>query len=257
MKKIIICVILFFLTFIFIRAQTGYGKGRLQGVVQDEKGNPLAKVKVEIQFLGQFVTRTVGGVPTTEFEAASGDNAKIKFEIKTDKKGRWGFYRLGQGLWMLTATHGDFSPALQKVQVKTMERNPSVTLVMKTAEAFPAVSFEKSKKDLTASIPMAVLNKNARLVEDGEQLAQDKNYGELCYKLADFCLENQETEEAIQYFHMAARLKSRWAKPHLRLGYIYMEAGDAKRAKAHFQKFLKLAPQAEEAEMIQFLLETL
>jgi tetratricopeptide (TPR) repeat protein len=257
LKKIVIFVILFFLIIIFIQAQTGYGKGRLQGVVQDEKGNTLAKVKVEIQFLGQFVTRTVGGVPTPEFEAASGANAKIKFEIKTDKSGKWGFYRLGQGLWMLTATHNDFSPALQKVQVKTMERNPSVTLVMKKEEAFPAVSFEKSKKDLTASIPIAVLNKNARLVEGGEQLVRDKNYGELCYKLADFCLEHQETEEAIQYFHMAARLNSRWEQPHLRLGYIYMEAGNAQRARAHFQKFLKLAPQSEEAEMVQFLLETL
>lgn len=257
MKKLIIFLIIFILTFVFIEGQTGHGRGRLQGIIQDEEGNPVAKAKLEIQFLGSFVAKTVGGTHTTEFEAAAGENANIKFETKSDNKGKWGFYKLGQGLWMLTATLKDYAPTLQKIQVKTMERNPSVTLVLKKSEAFPPVSFEKSKKELNASIPMDVLNKNARLVEGGEQLVQEKDYGLLCFKLGEFCQQNQETEEALQYFHMAARLKSKWGEPHLKLGFIYMEAGNSKKARAHFQKFLKLSPQSDEAEAVQFLIETL
>ncbi len=80
---------------------------------------------------------------------------------------------------------------------------------------------------------------------------------QLCYYLGQAFLYMNQGKESIHYFERAAELKKGWGAPYLKLGYIYLNAGDPKNAVANLKKFLELSPHSHEAVAIKELIKKL
>ncbi len=60
-----------------------------------------------------------------------------------------------------------------------------------------------------------------------------------------------EYEEAVREFEKAARLAPGWPAPYFNLGYVQNEAGKYQEALDNYRKYLKLVPNAPDAEQVQ------
>jgi len=76
---------------------------------------------------------------------------------------------------------------------------------------------------------------------------------QLAYHLGQVFLSLNMGKESIHYFEQAAALKTGWGDPYLKLGYIYLNSRDVKRAVANFRKFLELSPNSPDAAAIETL----
>jgi len=71
------------------------------------------------------------------------------------------------------------------------------------------------------------------------------------YNVAEILFSNQNIDEAIRFFEMAAEIKKDWSKPRLRLGYVYLNKGDLDKSIENFNAFLALDPESPEAEKVK------
>jgi hypothetical protein len=94
-------------------AQGGKGKGRLQGIVQDEGGKPVASAKVVLDLQAR--------------EAA-------EREAMTNAKGEWAVIGLGTGNWRVTVSREGYVPTATTVFVSQIEKNPKVVTTLKKPE---------------------------------------------------------------------------------------------------------------------------
>jgi Tfp pilus assembly protein PilF len=79
----------------------------------------------------------------------------------------------------------------------------------------------------------------------------------LAYNVGEIFFSNNKTDEALMYFKLASSIKPNWSQPYLKLGYVYLNAGDFANAKVSFNKFLELDPQSQDAQAIKDLLDSL
>ncbi|MBN2409420.1 MAG: tetratricopeptide repeat protein [Candidatus Aminicenantes bacterium] len=136
-------------------AQGGRGKGRLQGLVLDEEGNPIASAKV---FLELMASESAERMETT------------------DKDGKWAMINLGSGNWRLTVSSEGYIPTTTSVFVSQLDRNPNVVLRLKKPEI---------SKD-------AVITDEASLayIEQATQLYNEKEYDQALVILEQFMVQN-------------------------------------------------------------------
>jgi tetratricopeptide (TPR) repeat protein len=76
----------------------------------------------------------------------------------------------------------------------------------------------------------------------------------LAYNVGEIYFSNQNPDEALKYFDLAAQIKPDWPDPYLRMGYVYMNKGDNANAIAKFEKFLSLEPDSERAAQVKNIL---
>jgi len=107
-KSIFSIVLTLVLLACLLPAQAGRGKGRLSGVVVDEQGAPVIGAEVILEY------------------AAEG----LKESTKTNKKGEWAFIGLGTGTVRITVAADNFLVKSELVEVKQLEINPKMTLVL-------------------------------------------------------------------------------------------------------------------------------
>lgn len=116
---------LFILAFLIFAAsafsQTGYGKGRLSGIVVDEDAKPVAAAKIVLRLVER------GGKSGFRSHASSIPESVV-FETVTDKKGVWIYNGLTTGIWEVRASKPGYNSASRKVQVYQLTGNPSVKL---------------------------------------------------------------------------------------------------------------------------------
>lgn len=79
----------------------------------------------------------------------------------------------------------------------------------------------------------------------------------LAYNVGEIFFSNNKTDEALMYFKLASSIKPQWSQPFLKLGYVYLNAGDYPNAKTSFQKFLELDPENAEASTVKEVLDSL
>lgn len=89
--------------------QDNIGRGRINGQVVDEAGQPLAGARI--------VVRILDG--TTELEGVS------------DKKGRFAVAGMGTGRWRITATLSGYLESFIEMPISQVRPNPPVTLTLK------------------------------------------------------------------------------------------------------------------------------
>lgn len=119
-------------------AQAGRGQARINGVVLDLEGKPIAGAKVAIQF----------------------GESGVVFDAVTDKKGVWGIIGLGTGSWTVTATASGYLPVSQGVFVRQLERNPKVTIQMEQEAACSGIVQDEAS--------FADLEQGNKLFEEGK-----------------------------------------------------------------------------------------
>jgi tetratricopeptide (TPR) repeat protein len=138
-----------------LAAQGGRGKGRLQGLVLDEAGNPIAGAKVLLELQAK--------------EAA--ERAAI-----TNKDGEWALIDLGSGNWRVTISFEGYIPTATTVFVSQIQKNPKLVLRLKKPEI---------NKD-------AVITDEASLayIEQATKLFNEKQYDQSLAILEQFLAQN-------------------------------------------------------------------
>jgi tetratricopeptide (TPR) repeat protein len=77
------------------------------------------------------------------------------------------------------------------------------------------------------------------------------------YNVGDILFSNQKVDEAIEYFNLAARIKSGWPKPYYKLGFAYLNKGDYAKALESFNKFITLDPENPEIPTVKNIVATI
>jgi tetratricopeptide (TPR) repeat protein len=77
------------------------------------------------------------------------------------------------------------------------------------------------------------------------------------YNVGDILFSNQKVDEAIEFFQLAARIKSGWPKPYYKLGFAYLNKGDYAKALESFNKFITLDPENPEIPTVKNIVATI
>jgi hypothetical protein len=105
-----------------LAAQGGLGRGRLTGVVLDEKGKPVPEAKVVLRLLGKTEIRSIGAA------SINSDSAMLK--AVTDRDGKWRQSQIGGGWWNIEASAEGYHPANRDCFVRELSDNPRVELIL-------------------------------------------------------------------------------------------------------------------------------
>jgi len=79
----------------------------------------------------------------------------------------------------------------------------------------------------------------------------------LAYNVAEIFFGNNKNEEAVKYYEIASQIKPKWGIPYLKLGYVYLNLGDMKKAVESFTKFVEMDPGNPEVPAIKDLIKSL
>lgn len=133
-----------------VNAQAWRGQGRLQGVVTDQDGKPVANATVKLR-------------------AVRGSNTGP--DVKTDAKGKWAALGLIGGAWDIDVEAEGFVPRRLSASVSEVERMPPMKIELERAappEPAPAEAKEVTMiggKEVPADVVEAVERGNALLAE--------------------------------------------------------------------------------------------
>jgi len=72
-------------------------------------------------------------------------------------------------------------------------------------------------------------------------------------QLAELCLIQERTEDALEYLHQCAEIDPRFATPHYFIGRIHYERKDNEKAVEHFEQYLRLGGGIYQEEVLQSL----
>lgn len=142
-------------------AQAGRGKARLNGLISDEEGKPIASAKVVLELL---------------------QTEPVQREAITDKDGEWVFIGLGSGNWRITVTAEGYIPNSTTIFVSQLEKNPKVVLKLKK----PAPTDQSVIRD-EASLAF---------IDKANQLFNEKDYDGALAVLEQFLAQNPTAYQA-------------------------------------------------------------
>jgi tetratricopeptide (TPR) repeat protein len=216
-------------------AQAGRGTARINGTVVDEAGKPVPGARVTISLAM---------------------NESVKREAVADKKGGWAIIGLGTSQWTLTAAADGFLPATMNIQVKQLERNPSIAVTLKRAgaEDKPMVQDEAS---------LALIDKANQLYTEGnydgaltifrEILAKNPGIYQVNMNIGDCLREKGEIGQALETYTGVIEQakadpqmgKEMTAKALARIGECHLKKGDFETAQGFFKQSIEVFPEDE------------
>jgi Tfp pilus assembly protein PilF len=131
--------------------------------------------------------------------------------------------------------------------------------VLKLAEGDATLGREMKAKSL-AGIGNVLLKQN-KLTEAQDFLRKSIESSPddevLAYNVGEIYFSNQNLDEALRYFELAAGIKPGWPDPFLKLGYVYLNKVDNAKAIENFEKFLELEPEGERAALVRNILSVI
>ena len=107
-------------------AQEQTGKGRINGTVVDETGQPVEGASILVESM------------TTE----------TKFQSVSDESGHFAVAGMGTGTWRITAFKEGYSSSSVNLNVRQLRRNPPVTLTLKKAGGYTALMTDEASFEL-------------------------------------------------------------------------------------------------------------
>ena len=138
---------------IFLSAQIG--RGRINGVVKDEKGNPLKGAKV----------------------VGNNQQYGIIFEVYTDKNGKWTKSGLRGGGWRITASADGYLPDTVNINLSQFSR-------------YPPIEFRLKKIKIKTDIPFIEEESSMILFKEGNRLYEEGKYDEAIASFEQFLEKN-------------------------------------------------------------------
>jgi tetratricopeptide (TPR) repeat protein len=243
-KAIIVSLLsgLFFLMFLFgtnfVRAQENLGKGRINGTVVDENGNPVEGALIVVESL----------------------TSKTRLEGKSDKKGHFAVAGMGTGMWRITASKPGYASSSTDMYVRQLTTNPPITFTLKKITGLAALTTDENA---------------LKLFDEGNKLIEAGRYDEALKIFEDFLakypqihqvhlnigtcyLKKDELDKAEAEFKLvlektievygdykkdtAASLRALAG-----LGEIYLKRNDLETARKYFTQALEISPEDEVA----------
>lgn len=216
-------------------AQGGTGKGRLQGLVLDEQGNPVASAKVLLELQAR---ETAERVETT------------------DNKGEWAMMNLGSGTWKVTVSSEGYIPTITTVFVSQLQKNPRVVLRLKKPEiSKDAVITDEASLAYIEQATMLFNNKefDQALTILEQFLAQNPKAYQVQILIGDCYREKGDLDMATDAYGDA--VEAARADPNLgqqvlpkalaALGDIYLKKNDLEKAQQYFKQSVDASPEDE------------
>ncbi len=153
--KFSLCVLFSFLLVTYAAGQAARGKGRINGVVNDQEGNPVESAKIIMEFLG-------------------GETAK--FETTSNKKGMWSYIGLGTGRWRITVTADGYAPYSTEIYAQQLEKNPKITFILTKVQS--------------TDMPFIEDESTFEFLDQGNKLFKEKKYDEALLAFEQFLEKN-------------------------------------------------------------------
>jgi len=214
------------------------GKGRINGTVVDEKGQPMEGVLIVVESL----------------------EYKTKLQGYSDKKGHFAVAGMGTGKWRITATKEGYNSSYMDMNVRQLRRNPPIDFTLKKLSGFaPRLADEESFK----------------LFDKGNLFLKEKKYDEALVVFEEFLtiypkvyhahlnigtcyLKKEELDKAEAEFQLVLdKTMEKFGdykkdpQASLRaftgLGEIYIRKEDFETAQKYFAKALDISPEDEVA----------
>ena len=216
-------------------AQGGKGKGRLQGLVLDEEGTPIASAKVVLELQARETAERVE---------------------MTNKKGEWAMIDLGSGTWKVTVSSEGYIPTFTTVFVSQLQRNPRVVLRLKK----PKISEDAV---ITDEASLAYIEQATMLFKEKEYdkaltileqfMAQNPKAYQVQMLMGDCYREKGEIDKAIEVYGQAieeARAEEKMGDQVLpkglaALGDCYLRKNDLEKAQEYFKQSVDANPEDE------------
>jgi len=243
-KAIIMCLFssLFLLLFLFgtsfIRAQENLGKGRINGTVVDENGNPVEGALIVVESL----------------------TSKTRLEGKSDRKGHFAVAGMGTGMWRITASKPGYASSSTDMYVRQLTTNPPITFTLKKITGLAALTTDESA--------LKLFDEGNKLIEAGQYdealkifedfLAKYPQIHQVHLNIGTCYLKKDELDKAEAEFKLvlektievygdykkdtAASLRACAG-----LGEIYLKRNDLETARKYFTQALEISPEDEVA----------
>lgn len=214
-----------------LAAQAGRGKGRLSGVVLDEKGSPIADAKVVLEF----------------------DRGGLRDETKTNAKGEWAFIGLGTGNANIFTSADGYLEDVTATSIQQLSANPQIKIVLR--EDLEKKARIKDEAALT-------------LLDQGNTLFGDRKYTEALTLYNQFAAENptlyqihfnigdcyremRENEKAMAQYQLGldkAKENSDLvlqSKAYASMGEVFLRLQEFEKAQKYFVQSIDLNPSDE------------
>lgn len=226
-------VLLIILAFTLVGwAQEGRGRGRLSGEVQDEDNNPIAGVKITLDYLS--------------YDHQLAD--------VSDEKGKWTFVGLGMGVVKITAGKEGFLTGGIQLSVSSVNRNPKQLIILKRVEDIKPGTDEGGEISRDTFVKATALYKESKY-ETALALFQDfrkqqPQLYQIAINIGNCLLELGRFDEAIKEFKAVAEkitTENPQVKGNTELARIYASIGDTymrqdklKEAEEYFKKSIEI-----------------
>ena len=213
-------------------AQEGRGKGRLSGEVQDEDKNPIAGVKLTLDY----------------------QSYDYQLTDVSDKNGKWAFVGLGMGVVEVTAEKDGFVTGGIQITVSSVNRNPRQLIILKKIEEIKPGTAEGGEISRDTFVKATALYKESRyeaalaLFQDFRK--QQPHLYQIGINIGNCCLELGRFEEAIQEFQAVAdkiaaenpevKGNTELARIYASIGDTYMRQNKLKEAEEYFKKSIEI-----------------
>ena len=219
----------------FAAAQAGRGTARINGTVTDETGKAVPGAKITITL---------------------SNNDSVKREVEADKKGEWAIIGLGTSQWTLAAAADGYLPMTMNIQVKQLERNPAIAVVMKKAGAGdkPMVQDEATLGLIDQADQLyAAGNYDGAMAVFQEILTKNPTVYQVNMSIGDCLREKGELDRAIETYKLVieaakadeANGKQMTAKALARIGECHLKKGDFETAQSFFKQSIETFPEDE------------
>jgi tetratricopeptide (TPR) repeat protein len=212
-------------------AQAGRGKGRLTGIVVDEKDAPVPTAKVRIEY----------------------EKGGLKEETGCNGKGEWGFIALGTGNCRVIASADGFLDSFKEVYVQQLVRNLPVKLVLQVdTEKKAKVKDEASLQELETGNQLFSERKfDEALTVYQKFAAENPDVYQIYFNIGDVFREKEAFDKALEQYNIAAAKSKEksdvvmQAKALASCGEIFLRKSKFKEAQEYFTQSIALNPKDE------------
>ncbi|MGQ9471144.1 MAG: tetratricopeptide repeat protein [Candidatus Aminicenantales bacterium] len=221
-----------------LEAQENLGKGRINGTVVDENGNPVEGAVIVVESL----------------------QTTTKLEGKSDKKGHFAVAGMGTGMWRITASKSGYLSSSTEMYVRQLTTNPPITFTLKKVTGLAALTTDETS--------MKLFDEGNKLIEAGQYDEALKVFEEFMTKypqvhqvrlnIGTCYLKKEELDKAeaefkavldktIEVYGDYKKDPAASLRAFSGLGEIYLKRNDLDTARKYFTQALEISPEDEVA----------